>query len=251
MTPFQFDARTVPPASADGNAPLPIGEWPMIITASEIVQNAQKTGGYVKFKVVIIDGEHKGHEGFYRLNMYHENAKTVEIARKQMSALCYVTQKFMLNQLDDLHNIPFIGVVKSNATEEYPNATQINGVKDIQGNDPGKKAQTQPQAAPQQQPQQFAQPPQGNVSAPTTAQWAGQPQPQQQAPQQPAQWTAPQPAQQPTQPAGWVSGPAQAAAPQQPAWGPAGSVNNQQAPAQGGQPAYQPGAQPPWGQQGS
>lgn len=150
---FSFNARQVPPAVA-GSEPLPIGEWPMQITGANIKPNNDNKGGALVFDVVIIGPEHTGQTGFYRLNLFNDNQKTVEIAQRQLSSLCHAVGIYEVTDatLGQFVGKQFIGVVKSNATEQYPKGTQIGGVKDVQGNDPGRALAGQALQAPTQPP---------------------------------------------------------------------------------------------------
>lgn len=240
-----FNAQQYDPTQGVGG--LPIGKHPVVVDSSEVKPNKENNGGYLQLNLKIIDGPQTGTVGAYRLNLYHSNQQTVEIAHKQLSAVCHVTGVFMLQDSAQLHNIPFI--VEVGPQKNDPQYTEVKKVFDINGNEPGKAGQGQAPAQPaaaapqgfgQQQPQQPAQQP------PAQAAW-GAPAGQQQAPQAAPQGNAPAwgqaPAQQPAQ--------APAAAP---AWG-----NQQQAPAQQQAPqqpaaagwqqgAAPAGANPPWGQ---
>lgn len=236
-----FNAQQYDPTQGVGG--LPIGKHPVVVDSSEVKPNKENNGGYLQLNLKIIDGPQTGTVGAYRLNLYHSNQQTVEIAHKQLSAVCHVTGVFMLQDSAQLHNIPFI--VEVGPQKNDPQYTEVKKVFDINGNEPGKAGQGQAPAQPAAAaPQGFGQQQQpAQQQAP--AAW-GAPQGQQAAPQQP-QGNAPAwgqaPAQQPAQ--------APAAAP---AWG-----NQQQAPAQQQAPqqpaaagwqqgAAPAGANPPWGQ---
>jgi hypothetical protein len=238
-----FNAQQYDPTQGVGG--LPIGKHPVIVDSSEVKPNKENNGGYLQLNLKIIDGPQTGTVGAYRLNLYHSNQQTVEIAHKQLSAVCHVTGVFMLQDSAQLHNIPFI--VEVGPQKNDPQYTEVKKVFDINGNEPGKAGQGQAPAQP----------------AAAAPQGFGQQQPQQPAQQQaPAAWGAPQGQQAaPQQPQGkapaWVQAPAQqpAQAPAAaPAWG-----NQQQAPAQQQAPqqpaaagwqqgAAPAGANPPWGQ---
>lgn len=235
-----FNAQQFDPTQGVGG--LPIGKHPVVVDSSEVKPNKENNGGYLQLNLKIIDGPQTGTVGAYRLNLYHSNQQTVEIAHRQLSAVCHVTGVFMLQDSAQLHNIPFI--VEVGPQKNDAQYTEVKKVFDINGNEPGKAGQghapaqpaaAAPQGFAQQQPQQQPQQP------PAQAAW-GTPAGQQQAPQGNAPAWGQQPAQQP------AAAPAGA-----PAWG------NQQAPAQQ-PPAQQPaaagwqqgaapaGANPPWGQ---
>ena len=225
-----FNAQQFDPTQGGGS--LPVGRHPVIIESSEVKANKANDGGYLQLKVKLIDGPQMGTTGAYRLNLYHSNPQTAEIAHRQLSAICHVVGVFNVQDSAQLHNIPFIIEVGLQKGEEAAQKgyTEVKKVFDINGNEPGKAGQGAAQAQPQgqgsfsqQQPAQQPQQPQGG------AEWG----------QQPAQQPAAQP--QGNAPA-WGGGqPAQ----QQPQGAPAGN-----APAWGQQPAQQPAAQQPAQQAG-
>lgn len=224
-----FNAEQFDPSQGAGS--LPIGRHPVVIQSSEVKANKNNDGGYLQLDLKITDGPQQGTTGAYRLNLYHSNATTVEIAHKQLSAICHVVGVFQVIDSSQLHNLPF--VIEVGPQKNDPSYTEVKKVFDMNGNEPGKgggqgAAQPQAQQQPAQQPP--AQQPTPQSGAPA---WGQQPQ------NPPAQEQAP--AQQPA----WGGGAAQQApAQQQPA---------QQAPATGGwqqQPQGQPaqGGAAPWGQ---
>jgi hypothetical protein len=216
-----FNAQNYNPEQSTGG--LPIGKHPVVVDSSEVKPNKENNGGYLQLNLKIIDGPQTGTVGAYRLNLYHSNQQTVEIAHRQLSAVCHVTGVFMLQDSAQLHNIPFI--VEVGPQKNDAQYTEVKKVFDIQGNEPGKAGHGQAAAQPAQAPAGFApqQPAPAQGGAPA---WG-------QAPQQ-------QPAQAPQQPA-----PA-------PAWGqqaPAQQTAQAPAPAAGGwqQGAAPAGGNPPWG----
>ena len=201
-----FNAQQYDPTQGGGS--LPVGRHPVIIESSEVKANKANDGGYLQLNVKLIDGPQTGTTGAYRLNLYHSNPQTAEIAHRQLSAICHVIGVFNVQDSQQLHNIPFIVEVGLQKGEEAAQKgyTEVKKVFDINGNEPGKAGQgaapAQPQAQggfgqqqPAQQPQQpqgggawgqqpAQQPaaqPQGNAPA-----WGGQPQQPAAQPQQPA-----------------------------------------------------------------
>ncbi len=183
-----FNAQQYDPTQGGGS--LPVGRHPVIIESSEVKANKANDGGYLQLNLKLIDGPQMGTTGAYRLNLYHSNPQTAEIAHRQLSAICHVIGVFNVQDSQQLHNIPFIVEVGLQKGEEAAQKgyTEVKKVFDINGNEPGKAGQgaapAQPQAQGgfgQQQPQQPAQQPaaqpQGNAPA-----WGGG-QPAQQQPQ--------------------------------------------------------------------
>lgn len=230
-----FNAQQYDPTQGVGG--LPVGKHPVIIESSEVKANSKNDGGYLQLNLKIIDGPSAGSVGAYRLNLYHQNQQTVEIAHRQLSAVCHVVGVFNVQDTQQLHNIPFIVEVDFQKGDEarQKGYTEVKRVFDINGNEPGKAGQGQQQAQPQgfgqpQQPAQQPQQPQGGAA------WGQQPQQPAAQPQQPGNGPAwgGQPAQQPQQPAAPAGNGA-------PAWG------QPQQPAQ--QPQQPAGNAPAWGQQ--
>ena len=213
-----FNAQQYDPTQGGGS--LPVGRHPVIIESSEVKANKANDGGYLQLNVKLIDGPQTGTTGAYRLNLYHSNPQTAEIAHRQLSAICHCVGVFNVQDSSQLHNIPFIIEVGLQKGEEAAQKgyTEVKKVFDINGNEPGKAGQGAPAAQPQQQP-----------AAQGGGAWGGQP--------------AQQPAAQPQGNApAWGGGqPAQ----QQPQGAPAGNT-----PAWGQQPAQQPAAQQPAQQAG-
>ncbi len=213
-----FNAQQYDPTQGGGS--LPVGRLPVIVESSEVKANKANDGGYLQLNLKVIDGPQTGTTGAYRLNLYHSNPQTAEIAHRQLSAICHCVGVFNVQDSSQLHNIPFIAEVGLQKGEEAAQKgyTEVKKVFDINGNEPGKAGQGAPAAQPQQQPaaqggfgqQQPAQQPQQPQGG---GAWGGQPaqqpaaQPQGNAPawgQQPAQQPA---AQQPAQQAGgWQQG---------------------------------------------
>ena len=218
-----FNAQQYDPTQGGGS--LPVGRHPVIIESSEVKANKANDGGYLQLNLKLIDGPQMGTTGAYRLNLYHSNPQTAEIAHRQLSAICHCVGVFNVQDSSQLHNIPFI--IEVGSQKGY---TEVKKVFDINGNEPGKAGQGAPAAQPQQQPaaqggfgqQQPAAQPQGNAPA-----WGGG-QPAQQQPQGAPAGNAP----------AWGQQPAQEPAAQQPAQQAGGWQQGGGAPAGGA----------PWGQ---
>jgi hypothetical protein len=239
---------------SQGSGSLPIGKHPVIIESAEVKATQDNTSGYLQLNLKVIDGQHAGATGPYRLNLYNQSQKAAEIAHKQLSAICHAVRVFQLGpdgtQVQYLFNQPFIIEVGYQRGEEpgpnNPDAkgyTEVKRVFDAQGNEPGKQGAAQGQqqggfGGQQQQQQnngqQFQQAPQVQQQNPQGGQaWGGQ-QGGQQAPQQ-GQQSAPANA--------WGNGPGQPQAQQEQA----PQQQQQGGPAWGAQGA--PTGTPAWGQQ--
>jgi len=223
-----FDASQVDPSQQIPS--LPIGRHPVVIVGSDGKATKAGDGGYIQFDLQILDGPAKGVKGAYRLNLYNSNQDTVRIAYQQLSAVCHVCGVYMLQDTQQLHNIPFIIDVDFQKGDEarQKGYTQVTRVYDRNMNEPGKQGQAP--AAAQPAPAQ---------AAPTAAAaWPNQPAPPQ---------TQQQPAGAP--PGNWAGGNGAGTPPGQPAaaWTPptqqqpvqAAPAWNNQAPPQQQQPTQQ------------
>lgn len=232
---------------SQGGGSWPLGKHPVVIESAEVKPTQDNSSGYLQLNLKVIDGPNSGFTGAYRLNLYNQSAKAAEIAHRQLSAVCHVTQTFQLGpdgtQLQHLFGKPFVVECGYQKGEEpgpnNPDAkgyTEIKRVFDINGNEPGKQTQGNGQSAGQQVAQgpgagAFQQPAQGQQGGAQA--WGGQGGGQQ-ANNAPA---ADQGQQNGQQGGGWGqqqnNAPANNA-PAQAAWG----QNGGGAPAGGGQPAW-------------
>lgn len=151
--PQPFDARNIPPASVGGSQ-LPISDKDghlVCITDGEVKPTKAGDGGLLELTLTIMEGEHAGASGSYRLNLWNQSDKARNIAQSQMSAICHVTNVFNVQDVRQLYNIPFRAIVALQKGTEQNNDneagyTEVKGVKYANGGDPGK-----PNAQPQQQ----------------------------------------------------------------------------------------------------
>lgn len=231
-----FDATKFDPTQ--GVPSMPVGKHPVVIVDSEVAPTKDNTGGMLVLTLQIIDGPAKGQKGSYRLNLYNQSQQAVEIAHRQLSAICHAIGVFQVQDSQQLHNIPFVVEVTLQKSPEAAakGYTEVSRVYDRNGNEPGKPVQGGP-----------AQPAQGG------GQWGGQPTAgQQQAPQGGAPAWGGQPAAGQPNPA---QGQPAAGGGGNPGWG--GQPQGNQ-PAQNNQPAQgggwqqgggnQGGGNAPWGQ---
>lgn len=168
MAILNFDAHKVDPSQVTSMLPVSGPEGlPVVIRASDfkpVKDESQPDGlskehGYLQLDLEVIDGPFKGATGPYRLNLYNREPKAVEIAQRQLSAICHVVNVFKVGDSSALHNIPFRAIVALQKGENPEKYTEVKGVKDINGSDPGKSKGV---AAQQQQQHQTAPGFQGN-----------------------------------------------------------------------------------------
>lgn len=186
-----FDATQFDPTQGGGPA-HPVGKFPAYISATSIKPTRENDGQYLEVEFTTQAGKI-----VMRYNLWNNNPQAVDIAQRQLSALCYVTGVFKLDMAQqgaEFRNKQLQIEVRAQAAK--PQYTEVGKVFDVQGNEPqsnkgGQQQQSQPQ------PQQQTQPPAGQQNGqPWNSQPAPQPQPpaggQQQQPWQGGQQQQPQ-----------------------------------------------------------
>ena len=167
--PKPFDASGVAPSQPQ--EVIPVGYYPVTITETEIKETSKKSGSILALTYTVINGEYKGRKLFNNLNIINANAQAVEIAQRDLSAICHATGVMVVDDTSKLHNIPFelkVGMRKPDP--EYPEpANEVKGYRKLGGS----TAATAPvtSAAP---PPAAAAP---SAAAPAAAPWAAAPAP--------------------------------------------------------------------------
>lgn len=164
FNPLDFDP-------SQGGGSWPLGKHPVIIESAEVKPTKDNSSGYLQLNLKVIDGPNVGTTGPYRLNLYNQSQEAAQIAHRQLSAICHVTQTFQLGpdgtQLQYLFNKPFVIEVGMQKGEEAQakGYTEIKRVFDMSGNEPGKANGAPNNAGQQAQPQQAQQGQQGGNGA--------------------------------------------------------------------------------------
>lgn len=231
---MSFDPTKYDPASS-GSDIFETGMYDFRISKSEAKQTKDTTGTMLVLTYDCLNPEHAGRKLLIRLNLVNQNPQAVEIAYRELSAICHVVGIGKLDDSQQLHNRPFKASIEKMPRKDDPSKfnNEIRGYFDSQGNEPqlGRFAgggAAAPNAAP---------------PAPTVAAAVAPPAAPAAPPAAPAAPAAEaQPWAQPAQAA-----PAQAAAPQPWAQQPAAAPMQAPPPA-APQPAAAPPAAAPWAQ---
>jgi hypothetical protein len=132
MAAINFDSNTVEPAGSF--EPLPIGDYTVIISATEIKDTKTGKGQYLQFVYDVVDGEYQGRKLFDRLNIKNENVTAQEIAQRSLSAICRSVGVIHPTDTDQLKGIPFIVKVGIRAASgEYQASNVIKEYKRCDG----------------------------------------------------------------------------------------------------------------------
>jgi hypothetical protein len=146
---FQFDARQVAPQL--GFEPWEAGWYKLVIEKTNLKAARDPNNGFLECAVKCIEGPKMGQVSFMRFNIRNSNVQAVEIAQKQLSALCHVTnvynvaaQDIVDNAAPMLHGIPFWAhctIQEQKDNDGKPTGQKSNNWnmwKDVNGNAPGK-----------------------------------------------------------------------------------------------------------------
>ena len=161
LGPSGFDATGVEPTSEFD--PLPAGKYVAEVTASEMRPNSKGTGEYLWLEFTVLDGPYATRKIWTQLNLINPSQQAVEIAQRELSALCRAVGKLRVLDSIELHGIPLDINVKVKNDAEYGASNVIRGYSEIGG----EKATTKHSASPQWK-QPVAAATTTNAVAPTT-----------------------------------------------------------------------------------
>ena len=165
-----FDASQVEPDQP--RDPLPAGEYLAQIIDSSMEPTKSNNGQFLKLTYQVVDGPMQGRMVWARLNLDNPNEKAVEIAQRQLSAICHACGALQVNDSVQLHNLPH--VIKVDVEQRDPQYGPSNIIKSWRRAD-GAAAAKPP--APARAPAPFA-PPAQQQAAPAPQQapaWAQRP----------------------------------------------------------------------------
>lgn len=125
MATFSFNAASVEPMQPRSYAPLPDGEYEMIITKSDVKPTKAGNGHYLELEMQVIGGEHSGRRHWERLNVDNPNKQAEDIATAALAALCIAVDVPDMTDTVQLHDIPFIATLEIDRKD--PTRNKITG----------------------------------------------------------------------------------------------------------------------------
>ena len=149
LSGYNFNAEEVEPSSSFD--PIPAGWYKAIISNSEMKPTRDGYGEYLSLTLQVIDGQYENRLVFARLNLKNANDKAVDIARKDLAAICRAVSVMSPQASEELHDIPLMIKVKVRAAQgEYEASNDIGGYKAVEGANltPAPKAASKPQTPP-------------------------------------------------------------------------------------------------------
>lgn len=99
-----FDAHEVEPLKPF--EVLPAGTYRAQIVESEMRVTRDGMGQFLWLMLDILEGPYQGRKVFDQLNLVNANPKTVEIARRTLSAICHAINRMEIADSEALHLIP-------------------------------------------------------------------------------------------------------------------------------------------------
>lgn len=139
MVALNFDAKTVEPAA--GFDPVPAGWYRVMIDESGPMTPAKTNpaNSYLPIRFTIVEGQYKNKKLFARLNIHNSNQQAQEIAYRELSAIAHAVGVLVIQQTEQLHNIPmWVNVkVRKGGTNEQTGEVynDQNEIQSYKGND--------------------------------------------------------------------------------------------------------------------
>jgi len=156
--PNQFDATQQ--KEMDTYEPLPEGDYVVAISSSELKDAKTAGNSYIQLDMDVLQGEHQGETYICRLNLFNTSQKAVDMANRELGAICKACGKPLVTSTEELHNIPMIVTLKVTPGKgDYGPSNQATGYSPAGQQQPQPVPQQQPQPVPQQQPQPVPQQP--------------------------------------------------------------------------------------------
>jgi hypothetical protein len=101
-----FDASTVP--EQQEFSALPEGQYVVIATASEMKPTKNGQGQYLQMTFEVLDGPQKGRKVWARMNLVNSIQTAVDIAQRELGAICRAVGVIKPNDSAELHNRPLM-----------------------------------------------------------------------------------------------------------------------------------------------
>lgn len=127
---LNFDATTVEPDA--GFETIPPGWYNVAIDQSDMKPTKDGAGAYLELRFNVLDGQYHNRKLFTRLNLKNTNVQTVEIAQKQLSAICHAVGVLRPAKSEELHGIPLKGKIKIRPAQgDYEAQNEFTAYKNI------------------------------------------------------------------------------------------------------------------------
>ena len=125
MAILNFNANSVDPASVF--EAIPAGKYQAVISDSTMKPTKSGSGQYLELAFDIIEGEFKDRKLWSRLNLENPNPKAVEIAMRELSAICHAVGVLEPRDSTELHNLPLTVTVRCRKNQDDELVNEIKG----------------------------------------------------------------------------------------------------------------------------
>jgi hypothetical protein len=138
MATLNFNAANIEPAAPI--SALPPGRYPVAISKTEMKDTKAGTGQYLQIELTITSGTAANRKLWARLNLVNQNQQAVDIAYRELSAICHAVGVMQVADSDELlgrEMMVDVGIEKNGQTGEDTN--RVKGYAAI-GATPAKSA---------------------------------------------------------------------------------------------------------------
>lgn len=87
---------------------IPEGQYVVIATHSEMKPTKNGQGQYLQFTFEVLDGQFKGRKLWTRLNLHNASQTAVDIAQRELGAICKAVGVIKPSDSSELHNRPML-----------------------------------------------------------------------------------------------------------------------------------------------
>jgi len=127
MAQVSFNAAEV--STESQFSPVPNGDYPVIITESEMKPTKTGAGQYLQLVLEVIEGPYKGRKVWERLNIVNSNQTAVEIAQRSLSQICHAVGHLQLQDSVELHNKPMMAKIVVRQQDGYDDTNEVKEYK--------------------------------------------------------------------------------------------------------------------------
>lgn len=132
--------------TTDNTAPIPPGEYPLIIEKSELKDTKSGNGKYVWIQASITGEHYSGRKVFHNFNILNPSSKAQEIGRNELAKLALAVGLPAVKDTSELIDKAFVGRVKVKDGDN-----ELAAFKPISGGSPNRPAPQSQQPVPAQQ----------------------------------------------------------------------------------------------------
>ena len=144
MAQVSFNAAEV--STESQFSPVPNGDYPVIITESEMKPTKNGAGQYLQLVLEVIEGPYKGRKVWERLNLVNSNQTAVEIAQRSLSQICHAVGHLQLQDSVELHNKPMMAKIVVRQQDGYDDTNEVKEYSAYPGGAPAPTAAPKPAA---------------------------------------------------------------------------------------------------------